>query len=141
LKLDEDEPERFDERVLVAETTMMRTSRDHYVFRCGAGLTSFHINSSGKMSICIMARKPAYDILEMGFMNAWKKIGELRDIERHAVTKCDTCQIRGYCVQCPGWSQLIHEDNESPVDFICEIAHTFAQKNDYDAIIRTGEKL
>lgn len=139
--LDDDDPRRFEERVLVAESTMGRTERDGYVYRCGAGLTSFHINSAGKMSICIMARKPAYDILEFGFEEAWEKIGQLREIERQKVTKCDTCQIRGYCIQCPGWSQLIHEDYESPVDFICEMAHSFTLKKDNDAIIRIGDKL
>jgi radical SAM protein with 4Fe4S-binding SPASM domain len=124
--LDEKETERRDERSKLAEVAKGRTSRDPYVYRCGAGLTSFHINSAGMMSICIMARKPAYDILEIGFQNAWEKIGQLRDLKRQIVTKCDTCLIRGYCIQCPGWSQLTHNDNESPVEFICEMAHLFA---------------
>ncbi|MDW7756008.1 MAG: hypothetical protein SCH68_12680, partial [Brevefilum sp.] len=77
-----------------------------------------------------MVRQPAFDILEMGFQNAWEHIGGLRDLKRQMDTMCDTCYIRGFCVQCPGWSQLVHNDNETPVEFICEMAHAFAAINE-----------
>ena len=128
--LDVVEPERLEERTKLAEMARERTSRDEYVYRCGAGLTSFHINSAGKMSICIMSRRPAYGILELGFREAWERIGQLRDLKRQTVTKCDSCPIRGYCVQCPGWSQLVHQDNETPVEFVCEMAQSFAAQDE-----------
>ena len=124
--LDSMEPERREERQKLAEVAKGRTTRDEYVYRCGAGLTSFHINSAGKMSICIMARRPAFDILQMGFPEAWERMGQLRNLKRQMKTKCDDCPIRGYCVQCPGWSQLVHDDNETPVDFVCNLSHIYA---------------
>jgi radical SAM protein with 4Fe4S-binding SPASM domain len=130
IRLDREEPERQEERSKVAEMAKGRTTRDEYIYRCGAGLTSFHINSAGKMSICIMSRRPAYDILQLGFQEAWKRIGKLRNLKRTIGTKCDTCPIRGYCVQCPGWSQLVHGDFETPVDFVCNLAHAYAAQNE-----------
>ncbi len=124
--LDEEEPERRDERMRLAEMARGRTSRNDFVYRCGAGLTSFHINSAGKLSICMMARRTAFDVLEYGFKDAWDQIGLLRKLKRTEVNACYTCTIKGYCEQCPGWSQLVHNSNETPFEFICNLAHTFA---------------
>jgi len=124
--LDEKEPERQEERARLAELAKGKIARNDYVYHCGAGLTSFHINSSGKMSICIMSREPAYDILNMGFQGAWESIGELRNLKSQMDTQCRSCPIRGFCMQCPGWSQLVHNDSETPVVFICELAHMHA---------------
>lgn len=127
--IDYRQPERNEERQKLAELHKGKIVRAEYAYNCGAGLTSFHINSAGKMSICGMARRPAFDLKEMPFMEAWDKIGELRQLKRQMDTKCRTCKIGAYCVQCAGWSQLVHNDDETPVDFICELAHAFASQH------------
>ena len=120
--------ERNEERKQLETLFKGRPVRKDYIFNCGAGLTSFHVDSSGKMTICAMARRTAFDLKEMPFMEAWNKIGELRQLKRQVDTKCRTCQIGAYCVQCTGWSQLVHNDDETPVEFICELAHAYASQ-------------
>lgn len=126
--IDYRQPERGEERKQLAELHKGEIVRADYIYNCGAGLTSFHITSAGKMCICGMARRPAFDLKEMPFMEAWEKIGELRQLKRQMDTKCRTCEIGAYCVQCAGWSQLVHNDDETPVEFICELAHAFASQ-------------
>ncbi len=126
--IDYRQPERNEERQKLAELHEGRIVRKEYIYNCGAGLTSYHIDSTGKMCICSMARRPAFDLKQLPFMEAWEKIGELRQLKRQKNTKCRTCTIGAYCVQCAGWSQLVHDDDETPVEFICELAHAFASQ-------------
>lgn len=97
--------------------------REKYVYNCGAGLRSFHIDSSGKLCLCTMSRNPSYDLQSIPFEKAWKLLGSQRDLLRQKETKCTSCTIGSICIQCPGWSQAFHDDLETPVDFICQTAH------------------
>lgn len=109
------------------------TFRDERVFRCGAGFRSFHIDSSGRMSVCMMARQATYDVTETGFVSAWQKLGTLRTMKRSRASICLSCTAAGVCSQCPGWSQLAHGDNESVYDYICQLAKEREQQiNIYD---------
>jgi hypothetical protein len=36
--------------------------------------------------------------------------------------------LNDLCDQCPGWSQAVHGDDETPVDFICQLAHLRAEQ-------------
>ncbi len=123
LELDDDDPERmkaWDYGYELSQKYSMR--HEKYAYNCGAGYRSFHINSSGVLSPCMMVRKPSYNILEKGFKAAWDALGVVRTTERTKSVPCVTCQAAGICVQCPGWSQLVHQDNESIVDFVCKLA-------------------
>lgn len=122
VEVDEQDPERIREWRRVYDQ-FSGAIRSEYVFSCGAGLRSFHINSQGKMSICTMVREPAYDLKEMSFIEAFEKLGDLRNLTRKQNNKCRTCTLGALCAQCPGWSQSVHGDLETPVDFLCEVAH------------------
>jgi radical SAM protein with 4Fe4S-binding SPASM domain len=123
IALDAQDPERMQELAKVAESFSGKRVRAEYLYSCGAGLQSFHIDSAGQMSICIMSRHPAYDLKTLSFKEAWERIGELRQVKRQMDTPCLTCTLGGLCAQCPGWSQAIHGDDETPVDFVCKLAH------------------
>ena len=95
-------------------------TRDERVFSCGAGLRSFHLDSEGRMGICMMSRRPSYSLLEMPLMQAWQQIGELRNLKRSLPSPCLSCDLNVFCGQCPGWSQAIHGDMETVVEFVCK---------------------
>jgi len=38
-------------------------------------------------------------------------------------TKCTTCRIQSLCGMCPANGELESGDRESPVEFLCEVAH------------------
>lgn len=120
---DQADPVRIKEWTRIYKEFGNRVVRSEFVFNCGAGHRSFHIDSTGKMSICTMVRKPAYDLSEMSFIEAFDKLGELRKLRREKDTKCRTCTLGGLCAQCPGWSQSMYNDFETESDFLCEIAH------------------
>ena len=95
--------------------------RNENVFSCGAGFHTFHIDSMGNMSICIMVREPSYNLFAVPFQDAWERLGELRDLKHTKVTECQACLAGPLCSQCPGWSQIVHGDLETPVDSVCAL--------------------
>jgi len=121
LALDLESSERVHEWKKLGDEFRGILGRKDYVFTCGAGIRSFHINSRGEMSICTMVSQPVYDLKEMRFEEAWEKIGELRKWKRKMNTECETCSVNGYCLQCPGWSLASHGDFETPDEFVCEL--------------------
>jgi len=122
LELDRSDPERMHAWTLQYELSQNLALRsDKYIYSCGAGKRSFHIDSQGRLAMCMMARKPSYSILEMGFEKAWEELGKETQLERTLQLPCADCSASGICIQCPGWSQLVHGDNESLVDFVCQL--------------------
>lgn len=96
-------------------------SRRESIYHCGAGHRGYHVDAAGRMSLCMMARRPAYDLREMSFQEAWERMGALRLKKRQLDTPCRTCSAGIVCLQCAGWSQMVHGDDETPVEYICEI--------------------
>lgn len=133
MELDDTDPERMQDWVdfyVHSKNLLMRNEK--YIFSCGAGHRSFHIDASGNLDACMMVRKPAFNILEMGFKAAWEELGKFRLTERTKRVSCLTCSASGMCMQCPGWSQLVHNDNETVVDFICQLTKAREQKICYN---------
>lgn len=98
------------------------TTRKMYL--CGAGRWSFHIDAAGKLSLCISARQPAYDLLAGTFEEGWYSfLPGVRAQEYSAAIACIGCALRGMCPQCPamGWTEA--GDPERVVPFLCQLTH------------------
>jgi radical SAM protein with 4Fe4S-binding SPASM domain len=121
IDLDRDDPERQHQWEKQSRLFEGQLVRNENVYSCGAGLRSFHIDSNGRMSICAMARCPSFDLLQMSFQQGWELLGKLRQKKRQLDTPCRTCTAGALCNQCPGWSQVVHGDDETPVEYVCEL--------------------
>ena len=92
------------------------------LFPCVAGLTIFHIDPYGKMSICEMCRFHTYDLRSGSFRDGWDgNIPLLLEVRRETDSPCHTCPWKGQCNQCPGWAWAENGDLEAPVAYNCEI--------------------
>jgi radical SAM protein with 4Fe4S-binding SPASM domain len=116
------------DRMAVWREVMQKEAARHVasdrMYACGAGQRSFHVDAYGQLSACGLARKPAYDLTAGTFCEGWRDfLGEVRQARRMGTSPCATCEIGVLCSQCPGWSQLVHGDSESVVDYVCELAH------------------
>lgn len=96
--------------------------RDERVFACNASVRSFHIDAFGNMNVCMMLRTKKINLLEKSLMEAWNEIGEIRQWKRKEISPCQTCDATVFCVQCPGFSQVVFGDYESIVEPICLVA-------------------
>ena len=99
-------------------------SKNDTVYFCGGGLNSFAINAYGEMGICVISQQETFDIRRDGLQPTWAhSLNELRTRKRSRVTKCIQCRIQSLCGMCPANGEMENGDRESPVDFLCNVAH------------------
>ncbi len=94
------------------------------IYHCGAGIDSFFIDPQGQMSLCVLSHLRTYDVRKGSFREAWcGVIREERERRSTRVTKCSQCEIKAMCGMCPANAELEAGDSETPVDFMCRVAH------------------
>jgi radical SAM protein with 4Fe4S-binding SPASM domain len=113
---------RLIERELAAP--IVATPDDDHRYFCGGGMNGCAIDPTGEMSICVISHQQDYNIRSKGFKEGWEgPLLEIRNQPRTRPTICDRCKIRSICGMCPANGELENGDAESPVDFLCQVAH------------------
>jgi radical SAM protein with 4Fe4S-binding SPASM domain len=94
------------------------------VYFCGGGMNSFAINAYGEMGICVISQQETFSIRGNSVRKVWEEsLLQLRMRGRTRVTKCFECRIQSLCGMCPANGELENGDRESPVSFLCHVAH------------------
>lgn len=94
------------------------------VYICGGGVNSFAVNAYGEVGICVISQQETFNIREAGVTRVWEEsLRQLRSRKRTRVTKCVECRIQSLCAMCPANGELENGDRESPVAFLCNVAH------------------
>jgi radical SAM protein with 4Fe4S-binding SPASM domain len=94
------------------------------VYFCGGGMNSFAINAYGEIGICVISQQETFNARQAGINAVWEKsLLELRSRKRTRETKCVQCRIQSLCGMCPANGEMENGDRESPVDFLCHVAH------------------
>jgi radical SAM protein with 4Fe4S-binding SPASM domain len=93
-------------------------------YTCGGGQYGCAIDPTGEMTICVLSHKQGYSLRAGGFRQGWEgPLLEIRNQERSRPTICDRCKIKSLCSMCAANGELENGDAESPVDFLCRVAH------------------
>jgi radical SAM protein with 4Fe4S-binding SPASM domain len=93
-------------------------------YSCGGGMNSFAINAYGEVGICVISQQETFGIRDSGVRSVWEEsLLQLRNRKRRTVTKCVECRIQSLCGMCPANGELENGDRESPVAFLCNVAH------------------
>ena len=94
------------------------------VYHCGGGMSGFAINAYGEMGICVISQQETFSVREVGVRKVWEdSLLRLRARKRTQVTKCIQCRIQSLCGMCPANGEMESGDRESPVEFLCHVAH------------------
>jgi radical SAM protein with 4Fe4S-binding SPASM domain len=122
------------QRLLEQDLAKPPTLQGHEgLYFCGGGLSAFAINPYGEMSICVLSQQETYNIREGGVKQGWDHfLGQVRQKKRLRPTKCTSCKITSLCSMCPAQGELENGDPESPVEFLCEVAHLRAMSLGYE---------
>jgi len=125
--LDFHSPKRVDEYRRLAERDLQsppNLSHSSSVYACGGGMNSFAINAYGEVGICIISQQETFSVRDASVSAVWHaSLLELRNRARTRVTKCIECRIQSLCGMCPANGELENGDRETPVEFLCNIAH------------------
>ena len=104
--------------------TPLVPARADSVYFCGGGMNSFAINAYGEIGICVISQQDTFDIRGRRVKQVWESaLLELRSRKRARVTKCVECRIQSVCGMCPANGEMENGDKESPVEFLCHVAH------------------
>jgi radical SAM protein with 4Fe4S-binding SPASM domain len=94
------------------------------VYHCGGGMSGFAINAYGEMGICVISQQETFSVREVGVAEVWEgSLLQLRSRKRTRATKCNQCRIQSLCGMCPANGEMESGDRESPVEFLCHVAH------------------
>ncbi len=127
LRLDESDPDRANGWREYFEDFAGKPESDH-LYICGAGETSFFVNAYGELQLCVLSRVPSYSLRKGSFKEGWYGFfGQVCDQRVRKDYRCRKCDLISICGQCPGWSFLEHGNWDTPVEYLCEIAHLRAQ--------------
>ncbi len=102
------------------------------LFSCGAGCGGC-VDAYGYLQPCLMLRHPdaVYSLkkgsLNDALTNFFPKLREMKATNTDYLTRCAKCFLKGLCEQCPAKSWTEHGTLDTPVEYLCEIAHTQAR--------------
>jgi radical SAM protein with 4Fe4S-binding SPASM domain len=113
------------------------------LFSCGAGLGSCSLDAYGNLQPCLQLRHPdtTYDLskgsLKDALTNFLPRVRQMRASNSGYLSRCAHCFLKSLCDQCPARSWLEHGTLDTPVEYLCEIAHAQAL---YLGLVEPGEK-
>jgi MoaA/NifB/PqqE/SkfB family radical SAM enzyme len=103
------------------------------LFSCGAGIGGACVDSYGQLQICMDLRHPdtVYDLkkgsLKQAMSSFFPAVREMKATHPDYLARCAHCFLKGLCEQCPGKSWTEHGTLDTPVEYLCEIAHVQAK--------------
>jgi radical SAM protein with 4Fe4S-binding SPASM domain len=112
------------------------------LFSCGAGHGAC-IDAYGRAQMCLPLRDPetVVDLRETTLKSAledtFPELRETRATHPEYLARCSRCFLKGLCEQCPAKSWMEHGTLDTPVEYLCDVAHAQAK---YLGLVKEGEK-
>ncbi|MDY6904880.1 MAG: radical SAM protein [Thermodesulfobacteriota bacterium] len=111
------------------------------LFSCGAGKNGA-IDAYGMLQPCLMMRHPdmVYDLsrgtLKDGMTRFFPALRKKEATNPDYLARCARCFLHGLCEQCPAKSWMEHGTLDTPVEYLCAVAH---EKGRYLGLLHPGE--
>lgn len=115
-----DEWRNFAARFNNADNDSLRTGN---LYACGAGNQSFAIDPYGRLRVCVLSPSNNYDLRRGSFRQGWEHLAAENRKKKQRTTKCTNCRLKSMCGMCPATGTLECSHPETPVDYLCRIAH------------------
>jgi len=102
------------------------------LFACGAGHGTC-VDAYGQAQMCLPLRHPdtVCDLraspLHYALTEFFPRLRETRATNPEYLRRCARCFLKGLCEQCPGKSWMEHGTLDTPVEYLCAVAHAQAR--------------
>ncbi len=105
------------------------------LFACGAG-HGICIDAYGRAQPCMGIRAPELTCDVAGSrghgslreaLDSFACLAELHAVNPDYLRRCAACILKGLCEQCPAKSWAEHGNLDTPVEYLCEVAHAQAR--------------
>jgi radical SAM protein with 4Fe4S-binding SPASM domain len=109
----------------------MRPAGDK-LFSCGSGHGGC-VDAYGVFQPCMMLRHPdcGYDLkkgsLKDALLDFFPKLREMKAANPEYLKRCARCFLKGLCEQCPAKSWMEYGRLDTPVEYLCRVAHEQAR--------------
>jgi radical SAM protein with 4Fe4S-binding SPASM domain len=100
---------------------------------CGAGKGSLCLDAYGILQPCMMLRhrQTVYHLkkgsLKEALEDFFPKLRRIRAVNPDYLRRCARCFLKGLCEQCPAKSYMEHGRLDTPVEYLCQVAHEEAR--------------
>ena len=92
------------------------------LFTCGAGKNSLHVDPYGNVQVCLMVKNFPLSLREKKLRDIYiEDFPQILALEREPDSQCGSCPSRSTCNNCPGVALWETRQNDSSVDFQCEL--------------------
>ena len=102
------------------------------LFNCGAGY-KVCVDAYGKAQMCLPLRDPS-TVVDLRTVNLKRVLEDFFPVMREVratnpdyLRRCACCFLKGLCEQCPAKSWMEHGTLDTPVEYLCEVAHAQAR--------------
>jgi radical SAM protein with 4Fe4S-binding SPASM domain len=106
------------------------------LFSCGAGNGRGCIDAYGSFSPCILLKSPETNCdpekgsLKDALTAFFPKVRATKATNPDFLARCARCFLRGLCDQCPARSWMENGTLDTPVEYLCQVAHEKARRLD-----------
>lgn len=113
------------------------------LFSCGSGVSGACVDAYGNLQPCMLLRHPdtVYDLRNGSLRDAmtrfFPEMREMTATNPDYLARCARCFLKGLCEQCPAKSWSEHGTLDTPVEYLCKVAHVQAR---YLGLLQEGEK-
>lgn len=108
------------------------------LFGCGAGVGGGCVDAYGRMQACMLLRHPdtVYELapppsdrpgLHEALSGFFPRMRQMRAEDPEYLARCARCFLKGLCEQCPAKSWMEHGRLDTPVEYLCRVAHARAR--------------
>jgi radical SAM protein with 4Fe4S-binding SPASM domain len=111
--------------------TQFSTPPGASLFSCGAGQGGC-VDAYGLFQPCMLLRDPsfAYDLrtgtLQDALDTFFPRLREIQATNPVYLERCAKCFLKGLCEQCPAKSWMEHGTLDTPIEYLCQVAHAQA---------------
>ena len=102
-------------------------TKEQKLYICDAGKTNIFISAEAKMSMCVIARDPWFDLNQGSIKDGWEKLYSYSETTMPTDHPCYTCDKIQICRYCPSKFKL-ETGSTNPVKRYCSIAEKIIQK-------------